>query len=204
MTILYTQILKLPEYKIISCSFSLHGEFLQTNNKILQELRNVIQGIPDKTNTKIYDYVCTDKKHTFFMKIINDKVLSTVTDNHSSIELIDDFMSNIEKQMQDTDIVNLEPYLKTESDRYNADNNFLEANIELNKTKVVCVESLNKVVQRGEIIDHLDDLAIKLREAGQRFSTTSRNMYYNDLLTQYSIYVIIVVVLLILYYLFLY
>ncbi|KAM0679184.1 hypothetical protein BDAP_000050 [Binucleata daphniae] len=200
MTILYTQILELPDYKISACSFSLHGECIQTNTKILQELRNVVQGIPDKTNTKIYDYVCGDKQHTFYIKIINDYVIATITDSHSSLELIDDYMNKIvSNQFNNLD---LEAFLKSESDKYNENSEFIEADIELNKTKYVCAESLNKLVQRGEVIDHLEDITIKLREAGQRFRTTSRNMYYNDVITQYSIYVIIIVVLLILYYLF--
>ncbi|KAM0687135.1 Vesicle-associated membrane protein, partial [Conglomerata obtusa] len=183
MTIMYTQILNLPNYKIDACSFSLHGESLSSNNKILSELRNVIQGIPDKSLPKIYDYNCSDDNHTFYLKISNDKAYSIITDRHTSNELATKFLGVVEEQYNDTDNIVIEPILKKEADRYNAQNDYLEADLELSKTRNVCIESLNKIVQRGEMIDKLGDLADKLREASHGLSRRSRSMYYNDLMT---------------------
>ncbi|KAM0676466.1 hypothetical protein GVAV_000433 [Gurleya vavrai] len=204
MTIMYTQILTLPDYKIKACSYSLHGESIQSDMKILQELRTVIQGIPDKTSPKVYDYTCTNNLHTFFIKILNQTVISIITDNHTSSELASKFLFNIEEKTNDTDNFVLEPILKEESDKFNSQSDFIEADLELSKTRNVCVESLNKIVQRGEMIDKLGDLADRLREASHGLSRKSRSMYYNDLMQQYSVYAVIFAVLFVIFYFFFY
>lgn len=189
MAILYTQFLSLPDYKIIRDAYSLQGSTIQSHTFLLKNLRTVIQNIPDKSLHKSYEY--THKDFRFFVKV-SDKIIAIITDLTTNSEVAEMYMCSINPQED----------LKKASDKFNSKHDYYEADIELKQTKSACVESLNQIVQRGEMIDKLGDLADKLREASYGLNKQSRNMYYKEMINQYFVWLVIVAIIFVIFYLF--
>lgn len=89
MTIFYTQILSKKDLQIYCCAFSLHGEIIQQNNKILQDLRNVILNISNKSFQKTYAY--KEEEYTFYIKI-GEFIISIITDHETNEELAEQYL----------------------------------------------------------------------------------------------------------------
>jgi hypothetical protein len=200
MTILYTQILKLPGTQILACAFSRHGGEAERDRKVLVELRNVIQGIPDKSANKLYDYECVDGKYVFYIKILNRLAYAVISDKATShetaskyIDSVGDLFLKVYSENEPRAYSGFEATLKSASNEFNSKSSYMEADAELKKTRDVCVKSLNKILKRGEMIDKLADLADKLKAASHQLNRSSRNMYFESIMSQYSMYAAVVV-----------
>ncbi|KAF7683635.1 Protein transport protein SEC22 [Astathelohania contejeani] len=208
MTILYTQIIKLPEIQLLACAYSKHGSIIEPDKKILKELRNLIIDIPDKSSSTPYSYNCTDKTHKIFINIKNDLLYATITDLNSSSSTIQRYVEEVSSNFETVykgegiNYIAFEKVLKQLSERFNNKSDLMEVDEELKKTRGTCVESLNSILKRGEKIDKLAELADKLDKASKELKRNTRDMYFENVMSQYFTYAIVVLVLFIILYIF--
>ena len=205
MTILYSQIQSLPDLKILTGTFSIHGQYIEDSNLILKELQEVIKKTPSKTD-EFFNYKCNDNKSLFFIKIEKSLIYSCLTDTTTSEEVAIKYFTNISTIFTKiytplkSNYSGFNNELKESTNKFNKDSNYIEIGVNLEKTKEYCVLSLNQVMKRGENIEKMTVLADKLKFASDELKKRSSQMYLDTLVSQYGLYLVIVLVLFILFY----
>ncbi|EJW01476.1 hypothetical protein EDEG_03939 [Edhazardia aedis USNM 41457] len=209
MTILYAQILKLPDYKITANVFSKTGEELQNNSRILMELRNVIQGIPDKLNQDIRNAKSVSNQHNFVVKIIEDTVISLITDISMAPKLASVFvlylvkeLNTLEFPVKNEDWYKFEKRVRVEVDKFNEHRSYVEIDMELEETTNLCVEGYKMVVDRGSKIDDLTLIADRLKIISKNYHNKSVMTFLQEKYKEYGVWVFIAVVVFVLFYFF--
>ncbi|KAK1350547.1 putative synaptobrevin [Hamiltosporidium tvaerminnensis] len=208
MAILYTQLLKPSDLQILACSFSVHGRVLSSEKKILLELRNIIQKMPDRVQNVLYDYKYGDIA-IFYIYIINDVIYALITDKNDDAESVMKYINRIYSlftkfcvERGSKPYTSFEEVLRAQSDIFNSKSDVFETEEELKMAKDVCIQSLDKVFKRGEKIDNLLNLADRLKVAAQSLQRNTRRMYYQNLLEQYSLYIVFALIILLVFYFF--
>lgn len=200
MTILYTQIQNIPDLQILTGTFSHHGQTLETQSTILKDLQEVIRKTPLKTDGFLM-FKCTDNKFLFFIKIEKALLYSCITDTTTSEETVLKYFANIQviftkiySPLKDN-YSSFNNSLKESTNKFNRDANFIEIGANLEKTKGICADSLNLLLQRGENLKTINLLAEQLKFASDELKKRSNQMYLDTLVSKYGFYVVVLVVL---------
>lgn len=195
MTILYTKLLTIPDHNILCDAFTLHGQPLQTNKRLLISLKQTIARISNTATDKIYRY--EDNDHLFYIKV-NKIIISIITDKNTTPNMVEAYCNLILNKLNTLD----GGILKEEGDNFNVRNDYEEVDKELADTKKICVDNLSKMVQRGETINKLEEWGVKLKEASIGLNRSSRNMYYREKYKSYLVYLVIFIILVLLWFLY--
>lgn len=204
MAIYYTQILNPENKKILTGSFSLTGTPLKNNTELLVELKNAISSLP--VHQKIFSLHSRKNAYLFYFKITGEMVLSSIVDSRTTDKLITKYFGEIERAYKTehsdfkTTHYEFDDKIKGITDSFNKKYNVLLGVEELENTHTAMVENLDTLINRGENINVLKDLADKVNFETKAMSKKVSQMKLNARIEQYKIYVIVGVVLLILLY----
>lgn len=205
MAIYYTQILNKESKKILTGSFSLAGEPLKAEKELLLNLKKSISDIP--LNQKIFSLHSENKSRLYFYKIASQLMITTIADGRTTDKLIGKYFDEIEKAYTFTDYntphYEFDDRLKTITDNFNKKYKMLLGVEELENTHTSLVENLDKVINRGENINNLKNLAEKVnfetREMSRRVNQMKRNAKFDE----YKLYLIVGIAIFLLIFVFL-
>lgn len=207
MVVYYSQILNKKNKKLLSGEYSSTGAALKENKTLLIELKQVLSAAA-LNEDKIYTFTSKSGDYTFFFKTSEILILAAIADSRFSSKDCSKYFADLSKEFlskySDVSIVHYEfdDSIKKISDVFNRRSNFIKGAEELESAHGVLVENLDSLINRGESINNLKDLADKVnfetREMSKRVSQMKRNAQFE----QYKIYGIIGVVLLVIIYLF--
>lgn len=187
MTILYTQLLSIPDRHILCNAFTLHGQSLIPNKRILLALKSALTKVQDELTDKIYKHEEND--HIFYIKVTNI-IICVITDRITTLSMINTYINLILTKYEDLN----EDVLEEEGNKFNMRHDYEEVDEELSVTKKICVDNLTHLVQRGETINKLEEMGAKLKNASVGLSRSSRNMYYGEMYKKYMVYGVVVIV----------
>lgn len=187
MTLFYTQILS-PKKEIKISVFSKHGKHLNSDKKLLIDIKRCIQTLD---NQKFYQY--ETGSYIIYIKIQHD-ILVVVADHSTSIKTVNVFMDHL---------TNDEFEIKKLMDKFNSENMDKEIQNEILRTKNICAQSLNQILNRGEKLKQLDEIANQLEMQVQRFQRESKKLIGDSVVAKYfSISVIVIIIFVIFYFFF--
>lgn len=208
MAVLYTQIIKLPDYRILSGEYSPQSNSLKPGNEIVKELREVVKSIPGGSATSFYTFNSSDTRFVFYFKVGAGLVFAVISDKYTSQKLASGYMDQVvgsfEKIYVDdpkTTYYTFDPTLKAMSDRFNRESNYAQGMAVVEETKGLLAESLNMIIKRDENINNLKGLASRMTIEAQMMQKNVQRMHLKSMLNDYWIYMIFaVLVVLFLYY----
>lgn len=206
MAIYYSQILNSENKKILTGTFSLAGNPLKSSNEILLELKNAISNLPDQI--KIFNLHSTKKSYIFYFKITKKLIISTIVDIRTTDKLISNYFDKVENEYLSTynEVTNphyeFDDKLKLIMDTFNKKYNMLLGVEELENTHSALVENLDTLINRGENINLLKDLADKVNYETKEMSRKVSKMKLNAQIEQYKIYgaIVVAIILLLFFY----
>lgn len=192
MAIYYTQILSKESRKILTGSFSLAGEPLKASKDLLLHLKKSIATLP--LIQKIFSLHSQDKSSLYFYKISTNLIIATIADIRTTDRLISKYFDEIEKAYTFSDFstphYEFDDKLKAITDNFNKKYKMLLGVEELENTHTSLVENLDKVINRGENINNLKDLAEKVNFETREMSRRVNRMKLNAKMDEYKIYAI--------------
>ncbi|KAM0681781.1 hypothetical protein GINT2_000298 [Glugoides intestinalis] len=197
MAIYYTQILNSESKKILTGCFSLAGLPLKTDRTILIELKNAIANLPMQLKT--FSLHTSKTSNLLYFKVTKKITLASIVDNRTTDKLISKYFEEVESVFAskyiDLDITHydFDDKLKSLTDTFNKKYNVLLGVEELENTHVTLVESLDTLINRGESIKGLSDLAERVNFETKEMSRKVSQMKRNAKIEQYKIYMAIVV-----------
>lgn len=207
MAIYYTQILNKETKKILSGSFSVAGDPLKASKELLMEMKNAITSIPtDKS--KIYSVHSTNRISTFYFKVTDSIIVSSIADNRTTNKVIsryfDEVLKEYAQRYSDNSSTHYEfdDTVKGITDAFNKKCSVLASVEELESTHTALVENLDTLINRGESINSLKDLADKVSMETREMSRKVSRMKLNAQVEQYKIYGVLVVILVLLLFLY--
>lgn len=208
MTVLYTQIIKLPDYRILSGEYSPQSNTLKPGNDVVKELREVIRSIPEHSATSLYTFDSSDTRFVFYFRVSGELIFAVISDKYTSLKLasgyIDQVMESFKKIYTDdpkTTYYAFDPSIKAISDKFNKDSNYAQGLAVVEETKGLLAESLNMIIKRDENINNLKNLASRMAVEAQMMQKNVQRMHLKSMINDYWMYVVIVTLLvLFLYY----
>ncbi|ELA41019.1 uncharacterized protein VICG_01978 [Vittaforma corneae ATCC 50505] len=192
MAIYYTQILNSDSKKILAGSFSLAGDPLKPNKDLLIELKNAISSLPSQH--KVFSLHSTKKTYLFYFKVARDMIMSSIVDSRTTDKLITRYFGDVEKEYTSRYSELRSPHyefddkLKSITDSFNKKYNMLLGAEELENTHTALVENLDTLINRGENINILKDLAEKVNLETREMSRKVSQMKLNARIEQYKVY----------------
>ncbi|KAG0442556.1 25.3 kDa vesicle transport protein [Dictyocoela muelleri] len=187
MTIFYTEILT-PKKEIKAAVFSKHGVFLKNNNKFHLEIRKAINALK---NENFYQY--ESGEFIIYIKLEHNFIV-VVTDQTTSSNTISVFISHL---------TNNEEEIKKLMEKFNSQNVEKKIQDEIRKTKDICAQSLNKILNRGERLKQLDELANQLDFQVKKLQRESKKLGNDGMIAKYFAFgAIFVFIFLVLYFIF--
>lgn len=202
MAIYYTQILNTNTKKILTGCFSLDGSPLKTDKNMLLELKNAINSLPSREN--VFSLHPTNKNILFYFKVSKNITLASISDSRTTDKLIKRYFDDLEREFLQkysnySDIhYEFDDKIKSMTDSFNKKCNMLLVVEELENTHSGLVENLDTLINRGENINNLRDLAEKVNLETREMSKRVSKMKMNAKIEQYMIYIIIISVLIVL------
>lgn len=208
MAVLYTQIIKLPDYRILSGEYSPQSNSLKPGNEVIKELREVVRSIPKGSATPFYTFDSSDTRFLFYFRMKSDLVFAVVSDKYTSPKLasgyIDKVVESFEKIHTDdpkTTYYTFDPSIKSISDKFNRDSSYAQGMAVVEETKGLLAESLNMIIKRDENINNLKGLASRMTIEAQMMQKNVQRMHLKSMLNDYWLYVVaVVLVVLFIYY----
>ncbi|KAG5859002.1 hypothetical protein KMI_09g14290 [Encephalitozoon hellem] len=207
MAILYTQIIKLPDYRILSGEYSPQSNSLKPGNEIVKELRDAVKSIPS-SGTTFYTFNSSDTRFVFYFKISPGLVFAVISDKYTSSKIASGYMDRVMEAfgkiyVEDpkTTYYTFDPTIKAISDRFNRDSNYAQGMAVVEETKGLLAESLNMIIKRDENINNLKGLASRMTAEAQIMQKNVQRMHLKSMMNDYWIYMVFaVLIVLFLYY----
>lgn len=200
---LLTQIIKLPDYRILSEEYSPQSNSLKPGNDVVKELRDVIRSIPENNATSFYTFDSSDTKFIFYFRISSDLIFAVISDRYTSSKLasvyIGQIMDNFQKiytKDPKTTYYTFDPSIKSISDKFNKDSNYTQGMAVVEETKGLLAESLNMIIKRDENINNLKGLASRMTIEAQMMQKNVQRMHLKSILNDYWMYIIIITLIL--------
>ncbi|ADM12585.1 synaptobrevin-like protein [Encephalitozoon intestinalis ATCC 50506] len=207
MAILYTQIIKLPDYRILSGEYSPQSNSLRPGNDIVKELRNTIKSIPGSGTSSFYTFNSLDTRFVFYFKVHTGIVFAVISDRYTSSKLASEYMdlvvegfAKIYVDNPKTTYYTFDPTIKAMSDRFNRDSNYAQGMAVVEETKGLLAESLNMIIKRDENINNLKGLASRMTVEAQMMQKNIQRMHLKSMLNDYWIYVVFAVLIILFVY----
>jgi hypothetical protein len=209
MAILYTQIIKIPEQRILSGEFSPQSTVLKPSNEVIKELRNTVKSIPESRTTSLYTFESANNNFVFHLKINNNLVFGVISDRYTTVKLaaayigkVADSFGEIYTDDPKTTYYTFDQNIKDVSDKFNRDSSYAQGAAMADETRGILAESLNKIIKREESINNLKGLASRMTMEAQLMQKNVQRMRFRNMAKDYWLYVIVVVLLLLsIYYL---
>jgi len=204
MAIYYTQILNPQSKKILTGSFSLAGVPIKSNTEILVELKNAISSLP--SHHGVFNLHSRNKTYLFYFKVASEIIVSSIVDSRTTDKLITRYFEEIEREfrLKHSDFgsthYEFDDRIKHLTDAFNKRYNVLLGAEELENTHTALVENLDTLINRGENINALKDLADRMNFETKEMSRKVTQMKLNARIEQYKIYAVVIGALLLLLY----
>ncbi|CAD26008.1 SYNAPTOBREVIN-RELATED PROTEIN [Encephalitozoon cuniculi GB-M1] len=202
MAILYTQIVKLPDHRILSGEYSPQSNSLRPGNDIVKELRDTIKSIPSGGTTSFYTFNSSDTRFVFYFKMGSGIVFAVISDKYTSSKLASGYMDQVVESFMKiytdnpkTTYYTFDPTIKMLSDRFNRDSNYAQGMAVVEETKGLLAESLNMIIKRDENINNLKGLASRMTVEAQMMQKNIQRMHLKSMLNNYWAYVVFAVLL---------
>lgn len=208
MSIYYTQILSKGTRKILTGSFSAAGEPLKPNKGLLVEMKNAMASIP-VDEQKTYSVHSQSKLGIFYFKVAEDIILSSIADNRTTSRMISKYFDEMLKEYtrrysnNGSTHYEFDDAIKSLTDTFNKKSSIIASVEELESTHTALVENLDTLINRGENINSLKDLADKVGIETREMSRKVSRMKLSAQIEQYKVYGVLIgalVLLLILYF----
>lgn len=208
MAILYTQIIKFPDYRILSGEYSPQSNSLRPGNEIVKELRNAIKSVPSSEAMSYYTFDSSDTRFVFYFKVSSGIVFAVISDKYTSSKLASGYIDRVAEAFgkiyvddPKTTYYTFDPTIKVISDSFNRDSNYAQGMAVVEETKGMLAESLNMIIKRDENINNLKGLASRMTAEAQMMQKNIQRMHLKSMLNDYWIYVVFtVLIVLFLYY----
>lgn len=202
MAIYYTQILNPQTKKILTGAFSLAGTPLKPRTDILVDLKNTVASLPSREKT-----FSLHAHDTLFYFRVSDILLCSITDTRTTATVIAKYFDEVEGAFtarHDTTQCHYEfdDTIKALTDRFNKRCSVLLGVEELETTHSALVENLDTLINRGENINTLKDLAERVNFETREMSRKVSQMKLNAKIEQYKIYAGVILAVIILMYLY--
>jgi hypothetical protein len=209
MAILYTQIIKMPEQRILSGEFSPQSSVLKPSNEIIKELRTVARSIPENRTASLYTFESVDNNFVFHLKINNSLVFGVISDRYTKIKLAAAYIARVAESFGEiytddprTTYYTFDQNIKAISDKFNRDSSYAQGAAMADETKGILAKSLNEIIKREESINNLKGLAGRMKKEAQLMQENMRRMHFKSMAKDYWLYIIFIVVLLLFIYYF--
>lgn len=207
MTVLYTQIIKLPDHRILSGEYSPQSSSLKPGNDIVKELRGAARSVP-KGGSPFYTFESSNAKFVFYFRVASDLIFAVISDRYTSSKLASGYTDQVMEQFKkiyvadpSTTYYTFDPTIRSVSDRFNRDSSYSQGMAVVEETKGMLAESLNMIIKRDENINNLKGLASRMTMEAQMMQKNVQRMHLKSMLNDYWLYVVAVVLLvLFLYY----
>jgi Synaptobrevin len=205
MAIFYTQILNRNTSKILADSGS--SDYINKDESILKELKQITSTVPGD-NAKIYNFKSKNKKHTFYFKNYGSLILSAVSDGKTAERILSRFLDEIARLYkekygnEDTPHYDFECTIKKNMSTTNKRADLLEGAEQLEDAHNILVENLDTLINRGENINNLKDMADKVNFESKEMSRKVSKMKFDAKMEQYKIYGVVIATILVLLYFF--
>lgn len=209
MAIYYAQLLNKDSKKILSGSFSTNGLLLKNNNQLLHELRKMILSSSYAEN-KIYSANACSGKYVLYVHYSGLLILSCIADKQVALLKFSQFSKMLtdvyNENYKDQNIVHYEfdDKIKELLDMFNKSHQNNLCVEELENAHNIIVENLDSLINRGENINNLRDLAEKVSFETKEMSRKVGQIKRRNQLEKYKIYGVFVFILLVIMYIFIY
>lgn len=207
MATYYTQILNRNNKKILTGNYSMAGTPLKGDRDLLIQMKNVISKLPTNEE-KIFSVHASSKAGMFFFQIVNELIIASIADARTSNKIIakyfDEILKAYLKNYKDSNTPHYEfdDSIKNITDAFNKKFNLLTSVEELENTHSALVENLDTLINRGENISNLKELANKISMETQEMSKKVNKIKLKAKMDQYKIYAMIIAAIFLIIYLF--
>ncbi|KAM0671756.1 putative synaptobrevin/VAMP-like protein [Ordospora colligata] len=199
MTILYTQIMRMNDYKILSGEYSPQSNSLKPGNEVVKELRDAVKSITNESK-QMHTLNCSDSRFVFYLKTVSGLVIAVIGDRYASSKLESGYMEQVigifMKIYSDdakATYYAFDPTIKCASDKFNRDSSYEQGMAVVKETKGALAESLNMITKRGENINNLNKLVSKMADEAKMMQKNIHRMHLKSMLNDYWIYVALAV-----------
>lgn len=187
MTIFYTEILS-PSKEIKAAAFSKHGAFLKNSKKLHLAIRKAVAALK---HDDLYQY--ESDEFTIYIKAQRD-ILIVAADHSASASAVSVFMGRL---------TNDEDEIRNLMDTFNAEHIEKEIQDEIRAAKDICAQSLNRILDRGDRLRQLDELANQLDMQVKRLQRESRKLVDGGMVSRYMTFgAVVAFIFLVLYFIF--
>ncbi|KAH9410624.1 hypothetical protein HK407_12g17550 [Ordospora pajunii] len=199
MTILYTQIMRKSDYRILSGEYSPQSNSLKPGNDVVKELRDAVKSVPSESK-QMHTVSCSDNRFMFYFKTASGLVIAVIGDRYASSKLESGYMEQVigmfAKMYSDdakATYYAFDPTIKSVSDKFNRDSSYEQGMTVVKETKGALAESLNMITKRGENINNLNKLVSKMADEAKMMQKNIHRMHLKSMLNEYWIYVALAV-----------
>lgn len=205
MAVYYAQILHVDSKKILTGSYSIVGDVIASDKNILKELRQAIRTVPSDVG-KICSVSESSGKYTFYFRVMSSVLVCALVDNKTAAGDVEKFFNNIltayfEKYSDHTAThYEFDDAIRLLANTCNKQSKVARSVEELEHAHNVLVENLDTLVNRGENINNLKNMADKVNLETREMSRKVSQIKRQAQIEKYKIYAIFFIVILIILY----
>lgn len=207
MSIYYTQILNTDARKILSGGYSAAGSPLKSDTSLLKELKQTISSVPLE-DEKIFTLASKSGDCVFYFRMQNGLLACAITDKRTGSKeatvYLNDLLAQYRLQFGDAAVPHYEfdDNIRDISDGFNKKLKVSKGVEELEDAHSALVENLDTLINRGENINNLKDLADKVNFETREMSRKVNQIKRNAQIEKYKIYGVVALIIFIIIYFF--
>lgn len=208
MILYYTQISNRDTKKILCDAFSNHGFAIKDNKILFFELKDLINA-PKTVFDKIYSANSKSGNCMLYSKHTTNLIVSCISDKQSNLKNVAKYFDLIIKSYHESykDFLNVhyefETTLEKLSNDFNRNLRMSNGIEELESAHNILVENLDSLINRGENINNLKDLADKVsfetKEMSKKVGEIRKNMRYEKYKSYIIVAIVVAIIILIFY-----
>lgn len=211
MAVCYTQILSKETRKILAGEYSAAGTPLKPDRTLLLELKQAVSVVPAAAGAddgKIYNSSMKRSNYAMYFKVKNGLLVCAIADKYATVKEIskyfDDLLREYTAQYADSSTAHYEfdDRIRRVSDDFNKHSKVARGVEELEDAHHMLVENLDTLINRGESINNLKDLADKVNLETREMSRKVSQIKRNAQIEQYKVYAVVALVLIFIFYIF--
>ena len=206
MTLYYAQIVEKNSKKILTGSYSSNGLPLRENKKLLHELKDIL-AVATAENDRIFTRTSNDNNYTLSLLYKGSLGACLICDRRDKPQeqagFVGDLLGEYTNTYSDSSSAShydFDETVKRICDEFNKKSRLSRGVEELESAHSILVENLDTLINRGENLNSLKNLADKVNFEAREMSRKVAQIRRNAMIEKYKMYVGVGVVLLVLFY----